>query len=113
MMRVEPMKKIILVGLFAVCASTPALAIGRYNALSYTCAGAQDLIAHERAVIFRYPADRTKNMTLYDRYVLDTRSCDFGYYAYQSYMPTKDNGSCPVYTCRPATDFGGHDKIIP
>ncbi len=107
------MKKIILLGLLAACGATPALAIGRYNAMSYTCAGAQDLIARERAVILRYPAERTKNMTLYDRYVFDTRSCDNGYYAYPSYIPTKDNASCPVYICRPSTDFDDDDDIIP
>jgi hypothetical protein len=106
------MKKLIVLGLLVACCSTPALAIGRYNAMSYSCAGARELIAEKRAVIFRYPAERTRNMTLYDRYVLDNRSCDYGYYAYQSYMPTKDNANCPVYTCRPATDFDD-DDIIP
>lgn len=106
------MKKIILLGLLAACVATPALAIGRYSALSYSCVGAQDLIARERAVIFRYPSERPKGMTLYDRYVLDSRSCNYGYYAYQSYMPTKDDPSCPVYICRPSTDFDD-DDIIP
>lgn len=106
------MKKIVLLGLLAVSAASPALAIGRYNSMSYTCAGARDLIARERAVILRYPADRVKNMTLYDRYVLDSRSCNSGYYAYQDYVKTKDNPSCPVYTCRPSTDFDD-DVIFP
>lgn len=106
------MKKIILLTLLVAGAASPALAIGRYNALTYSCAGAQNLISRERAVIFRYPSERTKAMTLYDRYVLDARSCDYGYYAYQTYMPTKDNPNCPVYICRPSTDFDD-DDIIP
>jgi hypothetical protein len=107
------MKKIIVLGLAATsAAATPALAINRYNAMSYSCPQAQALIQRERAVILRYPADRVKNMTLYDRFVSDRDSCDVGYYAYQSYIPTKGTPSCPVYTCRPSTDFDD-DVIIP
>jgi hypothetical protein len=107
------MKKIIVLGLAATsAAATPALAINRYNAMSYSCPEAQALIQRERAVILRYPADRVKNMTLYDRFVSDRDSCDVGDYAYQSYIPTKDTASCPVYTCRPSTDFDD-DVIIP
>lgn len=107
------MQKIILLAAVAACAATPALAINRYNSMSYTCSQAQTLINRERAVIMRYPAPRTKNMTLYDRYVEDTRSCDVGYYAYQDYLPTKDTKSCPVYTCRSSSDLDVDDIIIP
>ena len=99
------MKKILLLGLLAVCAATPALAISRYNAMTFTCAGARDVIRREGAVILRYPASRTKNMTLYDRFVQDSRACDPGYYATETYIPTKDTPSCRVYICAPATDF--------
>jgi len=99
------MKTTILIGLLAVCAATPALAISRYNAMTMTCASARATIDRERAVILRYPASRTKGMTLYDRFVQDSRSCDFGYYADRTYIPTKDTASCPVYICRPTTDF--------
>jgi hypothetical protein len=107
------MQKIILIAAMAAFASTPALAINRYNSMSYTCSAAQALINRERAVIMRYPAPRTKNMTLYDRYVDDSRSCDIGYYAYQDYLPTKDMKSCPVYTCRSSSDLDDDDIFIP
>ncbi len=99
------MKKIVLLSLLLASAATPALAISRYNSMSMTCAEARAVINRERAVIMRYPATRTPNMTLYDRYVADSNACDNGFYAYQDYMPTKDRASCPVYTCRPMTDL--------
>jgi hypothetical protein len=107
------MKKIIGLGMIAASvAATPALAINRYNSMSYSCQQAQALIGREGAVILRYPANRVKNMTLYDRYVADRDFCDVGDYAYQSYIPTKGTPSCPVFTCRPSTDFDD-DVIIP
>ena len=98
------MKKIVLLGLFAVSAmTTPALAISRYNSMSYTCQQAQALVGRERAVIFRYSG--RSNVPLYDRYVLDRNSCNPGEYAYRTYIPTKDSSGCPVNSCRPATDY--------
>ena len=104
------MKRTIWMSLLAVSAATPALAISRYNSMTMTCAAARATIDRERAVILRYPASRNKGMTLYDRFVEDGRSCDFGYYADLTYIPTKDTPSCPVLICRPATDFD--DNVI-
>ncbi len=106
------MKKIALLGLLGISMATPALAISRYNSMSMTCAEAKAVINRERAVIMRYPARRTPNMTLYDRYVADSGACDIGYYAYQDYLPTKDRVSCPVYICRPTTDLDDDDLIF-
>ncbi|ASW06148.1 hypothetical protein PH562_15915 [Rhizobium sp. CNPSo 4062] len=106
------MKNFILLGLLVTSAATPALAISRYNSMSMTCAEARAVINRERAVIMRYPARRTPNMTLYDRYVADSGACDMGFYAYQDYLPTKDRASCPVYICRPATDLDDDDLIF-
>jgi hypothetical protein len=98
------MKQIVLLGLFAASAiASPALAISRYNSLSYTCQQAQSLVGRERAVIFRYSG--RSNLPLYDRYVADRDSCNPGEYAYRSYIPTKDSNSCPVNSCRPSTDY--------
>lgn len=107
------MKKFILLGLLVTSAATPAFAISRYNSMSMTCAEARAVINRERAVIMRYPAKRTPNMTLYDRYVADSGACDLGFYAYQDYLPTKDRTSCPVYICRPTTDLDDDDLIFP
>lgn len=106
------MKNIVLLGLLIASAATPALAISRYNSMSMTCAEAKAVINRERAVIMRYPARRTPNMTLYDRYVADSNACDNGYYAEQDYLPTKDRASCPVYICRPTTDLDDDELIF-
>ncbi|NKJ07322.1 MULTISPECIES: hypothetical protein [Rhizobium] len=106
------MKKIVLLGLLITSAASPAMAISRYNSMSMTCAEARATISRERAVIMRYPAKRTPNMTLYDRYVVNSDACDLGYYAYQDYLPTKDRASCPVYTCRPTTDLDDDELIF-
>ncbi|MDL2407286.1 hypothetical protein PY650_16760 [Rhizobium calliandrae] len=106
------MKKIVLLGLLITSAATPALAISRYNSMSFTCGQAKAIIDRERAVIMRHPSSRVRNMTLYDRFVSDSNACDSGYYAYQDYLPTKDRSDCPVYTCRPSTDFDRHDLLL-
>ncbi|MDE1995263.1 MAG: hypothetical protein KGI75_22360 [Rhizobiaceae bacterium] len=99
------MKKIALLGLLAASvATTPALAISRYNTSSYTCQQTQALVRRERAVILRYKADRS-NMTLYDRFVADSDACDSGYYADRTYIPTKDRSDCPVNNCHPLSDY--------
>jgi hypothetical protein len=106
------MRNIILLATAAASIATPALAINRYNSMSYTCAAAQALIVRERAVIFRHPASDTKNITLYDRYVTDRRACNFNEYAFQDYLPTKDSKDCPVYTCHSTSELDD-DDIIP
>lgn len=107
------MKKIILLGVLMASAAAPAFAIGRYNSMSMSCAEVQALISRERAVILRYPATRVKNMTLYDRYVSDGAVCNTGEYAARAYVQTKDNPSCPVYTCESTTDLDGTGLILP
>ncbi|MDE1992573.1 MAG: hypothetical protein KGI75_08710 [Rhizobiaceae bacterium] len=107
------MKRTILLGLAILSATTPALAISRYNSMTFTCAQARAIINRERAVIMRYPATRVRNMTLYDRFVSDGDACDVGFYAYQDYLPTKDRPDCPVYICRPTSDLDDDDLLFP
>ncbi|WFR96461.1 hypothetical protein [Rhizobium tumorigenes] len=106
------MRKIILLAVLAASMATPALAINRYNSMSYSCSAAQALIGRERAVIFRHPAERTKNLTLYDRYVSDRGACNFGEYAFEDTLPTKDTKNCPVYTCHSTSELDD-DEILP
>ena len=106
------MQKIIMLAGLVASLATPALAINRYNSMAYSCSAAQALIDRERAVIFRHPAGHTPNMTLYDRYVTDRRACNFNEYAFQDYLPTKDNRSCPVYTCHSSSELDD-DRIFP
>jgi hypothetical protein len=97
------MKKILLLGLLAVSAmTTPALAINRYNSMSYTCSQARALVGRERAVILRYTG--RNNLPIYDRFVSDSALCDTGFYADRTYIPTKDSNSCPVSNCVPSSN---------
>ncbi|MGA1801359.1 hypothetical protein [Rhizobium sp. HT1-10] len=106
------MQKILLLAVLAASLATPALAINRYNSMSYTCAAAQALVNRERAVIFRHPAARAKNLTLYDRYVSDRGACNLNEYAFQDYLPTKDQKSCPLYTCHSTSELDDDDIIF-
>ncbi|MCM2473860.1 hypothetical protein HGO38_10285 [Rhizobium sp. CG5] len=84
--------------------SGPAEAISRYNLSGMTCEGARQAIRNEGAVILRHPSKRVAGMTLYDRYVRDSRQCDPGEYAEWNYVPTKDSPRCPVLACEPIPD---------
>ena len=106
------MQKIILLTVLAAAMASPAFAINRYNSMAYSCSAAQATIDREGAVIFRHPAARTKNLTLYDRYVRDRGACNYNEYAFQDYLPTKDTKSCPVYTCHSTSELDD-DEIIP
>ncbi|AYG68334.1 MULTISPECIES: hypothetical protein [unclassified Rhizobium] len=85
----------------------PASAISRYESSSKTCVSVQQLIASERAAIFRYPS-RDGRIVLYDRYVADDGQCGLGDYAARAYIPTKDNPLCPVRNCKSSSIFNPH-----
>jgi hypothetical protein len=94
--------KIAVAALAMVCLASPALAISRSNAMDRTCADVQQLIAGEKAVLLSFPS-RRGNIALYDRYVTDRSQCNATEYAASTYIPTKDNPSCPVHNCRSAS----------
>ena len=96
--------KIAFAALTLFCLATPALAISRYNSLDKTCAAVQQSIAREKAVLLSYPS-RDGRIRLYDRYVAGRGQCDAGYYAGSDYVPTADNKSCPVLSCKSASDL--------
>lgn len=91
--------KIAVAALTLACLATPALAISRYNAMDKTCAAVQQTIASNRAVLLSYPS-RSGKVVLYDRYVADRGQCNATEYAAGTYVPTKDDRSCPVLNCR-------------
>nr|WP_137135137.1 hypothetical protein [Rhizobium sp. FKY42] len=98
------------VAFLTIASSQPAAAISRYNSTSMTCAAAQERIAREGAVIFRYPG-RT-GMTLYDRYVSSDRYCAGGEYAKPDSIPTKDVRNCPVRQCEMRPSPGDCDSFL-
>lgn len=93
--------------LTTIAPAEPATAISRYESSSKTCASVQQLIASERAAIFRYPS-RGGRIVLYDRYVADDGQCGSGDYAARAYVPTKDNPLCPVHNCKSSSIFNPH-----
>lgn len=102
------MKKILAGLAFTVCAALlaaePALAISRYNSTGMSCAAVQRTIAREGAVILRYPSRNRARLTLYDRYVADSRFCDGHEFADRATVPTADTPSCPVRACKRRPD---------
>lgn len=92
------MRKIIL----ALCITTvsfPALAIQRYNVQTMSCASVQAAVNRDGAAILRYRSARNPSLPLYDRYVRNSRYCDYQQYAKPSFVPTRDNKQCRVRKC--------------
>ncbi len=82
----------------------PAAAISRYNSTRMSCAAVQRAIGREGAVILRYPSRNKPGMTLYDRYVIGSGSCDAHEFADRATVPTADTPSCPVLACKRRPD---------
>lgn len=101
------MSKMILTTTAAAVAVTmlagSAEAISRYNSPSLSCARIHDIIASERAAIFRFPSTHVQKLTLYDRYVSDSAYCDTQEVIERVTIPSS-NGACPVLHCVPRTD---------
>ncbi len=88
-----------------VLVSGSALAIQRYNSTSLDCAQAQQILREQGAAIFRHASKRVSGMTLYDRYVRNSQSCDYDQYAERATVPTRDNLQCPVLNCQPLSNL--------
>lgn len=100
------MRKMLLL-LAALLAATPALAISRYSSQTISCDRARAAIHNEGAVILRYPSKRVRGMTLFDRYVRNSRLCDANQYAEWTTIPTKDNPKCRVLNCQNIDNLDG------
>jgi len=92
------MKKLILI-LCVTAASSPALAIQRYNIETMSCASVQSTVDRDGAAILRWQSKRVPGLPIYDRYVRNFLFCDTDQYAKRDYVPTADNRSCRVYKC--------------
>ena len=99
--------KTVLIALTLLSLASPAAAISRYNSLTMTCEAARQAIRSEGAVILRHPSVRVKDMTLYDRYVRESRYCSVNQYAEDAYIPTRDNPRCPVLNCQLIDNLDG------
>ncbi len=85
----------LLLGVFAL----PAQAIERVNTNKLSCATVQTKLIQNGAAILRYPSKRNPSLTLYDRYVGDSRYCERDEIGKWASVPAKDTRSCRVIAC--------------
>jgi hypothetical protein len=79
--------------------SLPASAIERVNTNKISCAKVQTRLIQNGAAILRYPSKRKAGLTLYDRYVGDSRFCPSNEIGKWASVPAKDTGTCRVIAC--------------
>ena len=87
---------VVLLGAFAL----PAQAIERVNTSKLSCATVQTKLVQNGAAILRYPSKRNPSLTLYDRYVGDSRYCGLDEIGKWASVPAKDARSCRVIACQ-------------
>ena len=85
----------VLLGVFAL----PAQAIERFNTNKLSCTKVQTKLIQNGAAILRYPSQRNPSLTLYDRYVGDSRYCPIEEIGKWASVPAKDTRSCRVIAC--------------
>lgn len=98
--------RLILAAIVVTAVSLPAHAIGRYNTESFTCDQIQSIVKRDGATILRYPSARNPATVLYDRYVATGLQCEYNKHPVFRTVPTRDNGSCAVTSCRSGGDPG-------
>ena len=85
----------VLLGAFAL----PAQAIERVHTNRLSCTSVQTKLIHNGAAILRFPSTRNPSLTLYDRYVGDSRYCPIDEIGKWASVPAKDTRSCRVIAC--------------
>jgi hypothetical protein len=91
-----------------------ALATVRYSSMSMLCEDIRSGIRSEGDAIVRYATKRTPSMELYERFVRDSRYCEYGERVKTTYIPAADTDSCRVFHCVPVDrDRGGPLVILP
>lgn len=82
-----------------------AWAISRYDVGKMSCQKVQSILQREGAAILRYRSKRNPSLTLYDRYVRDSRFCNVGEWATWSSVPVAGGESCRVLKCEEIDPF--------
>jgi hypothetical protein len=93
------LKTISITGILLGALALPAHAIERVNTNGLSCAGVQTKLIQNGAAILRYPSKRNPSLTLYDRYVGDSRYCPIDEIGKWTSVPAKDTRSCRVIAC--------------
>ena len=81
-----------------------AHAISRYNSLTMTCAQANETADREGEVILRYPSQRVRGLTLFERAVRDRNQCDNQQITETRFVSTSDMQRCPIKACTTVTN---------
>lgn len=79
-----------------------AFALERTSANSLRCNGAMEAIRRDGAIIVSRPADRVSGLTVYDRYVGGTASCNADEIAVLQEIKTVDVSMCAFFICKHA-----------
>lgn len=98
--------RMFLAAIMVTAVSLPAFAINRYETKSYSCDQIQSIVKREGAAILRYPSPRGTGAVLYDRYVATGLQCEYNKRPVYRTVPTRDNASCAVTSCRSGGDPG-------
>ncbi len=99
--------KMHLVAIAATCfaaalllVALPVQAAPRVQTITKSCVSIQTTLIENGAAILRYPAKRNPSLTLYDRYVGDSRFCQSNEIGKWASVPAKDTRSCRVIACQ-------------
>jgi hypothetical protein len=74
-------------------------AIERINTLKSSCGSIQRTLITEGAAVLRQPSKRKPGLTIYDRYVGDSRFCNASEIGKWASVPAKDDARCTVIAC--------------
>jgi hypothetical protein len=80
-------------------AALPAQAAPRVATMNKSCNSIQNALIQNGAAILRYPSKRNPSLTIYDRYVGDSRFCAKGEIGKWASVPAKDTKNCRVIAC--------------
>jgi len=92
--------RVLLTALAGLAFISAASAESRYEIGGWSCERVKATIAREGAAILRYRSARNPSLSLYDRYVRDTRFCPPGQVIAYASVPAADTKSCPVRRCK-------------
>lgn len=99
------------VGLILSAVASPAAAAEvKLNPTSMPCAAVQSAIARYGAVILQYPSKTVPGLPIFNRYVANTSYCKWMQFV-SAKVPTSDNPSCPVNTCRNLPSKGNRGSM--
>ncbi|MBL8584853.1 MAG: hypothetical protein JNL61_21815 [Rhizobiaceae bacterium] len=102
--------------IFLVLSIVPAEAdaISRLESTSLACEDLRAKVREEGAVILRFNSKKDPSIELYERFVRDSRYCEYVERAKTTYVPAADTDSCRVFHCVAIDrDNGGPLTILP